>query len=227
MKREFFGTDLDAALEKASARLGIPTQKLNYTQLDGIFGHSLQPDMVGVVVEYDEADQQAEAPRSLDWDVQVEKVRDDPNQFAIQVLERTLQGLGLQASVEAAEGEQDQVLLTVAFAGEPPDTRRGEMRELRGAIQYLINRVVNEGSEGERRYIIDLGGDLEERTRRMRSLASELAEKIQQLGQPIQIGLMDPQDRRLLHTALVDHPAVATFSQGEGRFRVLCIKPSE
>lgn len=227
MKREFFGTDLDAAIEKASARLEIPVEKMNYTQLDGIFGHSLQPDMVGILVEYDENDQQAADPRSFDWNTEVDKVRDDPNQFAVQVLERTLQGLGLEAAVEAVEGDEDQVLLTVTFQGEPPDTRRGEMRELRGAVQYLINRVSNEGREGERRYIIDLGGDLEGRTRCMHSLAAELAEKVQQLGQPIQIGLMDPQDRRLLHLALVDHPAVATFSQGEGRFRVLCIKPSE
>ncbi len=227
MKREFFGTDLDDALQKASARLGIPVDKLSYTEFDGLFGHSLQPDMLGILVEYEPGDKQAAVSGSIDWDAEVEKVRDDPNQFAVQVLERTLQGLDLEASVTAAEGEGDQVVLTVAFQGEAPDTRRGEMRELRGAIQYLINRVVNEGREGERRYIIDLGGDLEERTQRMHTLASELAEKVKQLGQPIQIGLMDPQDRRLLHTALVDHPDVATFSQGEGRFRVLCIKPSE
>lgn len=226
MKREFFGTDLEAALDKAAGRLGIPVDKLNYTQLDGIFGHSMQPDMVGILVEYDVADRASATVASFDWNAEVEKVREEPSLFAARVLERTFTGLGLEASVEAIESEE-HVLLKVVFKGEPPDTRRGEMREMRGAVQYLINRISNEGRDGERRYIIDLGGDLDERREQMAALASDLADKVQQLKKPVQVGLMDPQDRRFLHVALVDHPAVSTFSQGEGRFRVLCIKPKE
>jgi len=226
MKREFFGTDLGAALSKASARLGIPVEALKYTEFEERFGHSLQPDMVGILVDYEEGAGQATREVSFDFNADLEKVRDDPKLFASQVLSRTLAGLGLEATVEALE-EAEAVLLKVTFDGDPPDTRRGEMRELRGALQYLVNRVSNEGREGERRFIIDFGGDLEERKLCMQALAADLADKVRQLGKPIQIGLMDPQDRRFLHLALVDHPGVATFSQGEGRFRVLCIKPEE
>lgn len=226
MIKEFFGADLQAVLHKASGKLGIPIEQLSYRELPGLFGNATQGLKVGVLVNFDPDKVQPDQASRTDWLDELQQLADQPNQRAARILGRILEGLGMPAEVNPEE-RGEQVALAVRFAGEAPDTRRGDVRELRSAAQYLINRIQSQGNEGERRYLIDFGGDLEDRSAWIEQLSGELSAKVAELGQVIQVGLMDSQDRRLLHLALVEDPRVSTFSHGEGRFRVLCIKPKE
>ncbi len=224
MKREFFGQDLEKALQKASKRLGIPCDEIKYEQLKETFGQPSKTPMLGIVVEY-EPERDQPPPADSDLNAQVEELRDRPDECATFILTRLLFYLGMEADVSAVE-EGEQLLLKVEFLGDYPDTRRGEIRELRGAVQYIVNRAINEGKVGgEHRFIVDFGGDLEDRSRRMKTLARELSEKVVKLGQTVSVQMMDSQDRRLLHVALVEFPGVNTYSMGDGRFRVMCIEP--
>lgn len=225
MKKEFFGQDLETALQKASARLCIPLDELQYEQLDETFCHPFKPDHIGIVVEY-EAARALPQPAAADLAAEVEELRDRPDECAAFILTRILGHLGMVVDVSAEENG-GLVLLKVKFLENPPDTRRGEIRELRGAVQYIVNRAINEGKERESRFIIDFGGDLEDRSKMMEKVAGELSEKVAQLGETVNVMLMDSQDRRLLHMALVDDPGVTTSSRGDGRFRVMCIEPKK
>jgi len=225
MRKEFFGIDLPEALQKASKRLGIPVADLDYQQLPQRFGQPLQAEKVGILVEYN-PEQARPKPTSHEWNEEVERLRDQPQRFAALVLERLLEGLAYPAAVEVTE-KGEQVLLTAAFEDAVPDTRRGDMRELRGALQYLINRVVASRGEDQRRFIVDFTGDIEDRTAKMKLLGEELAAKAGRLDKPLQVGLMDSQDRRLLHLALVDRSDVSTYSHGGGAYRVLCVEPEK
>jgi spoIIIJ-associated protein len=225
MRKEFFGIDVPEALHKASKRLGIPVAELDYRQLPQRFGQPLHPEKVGVLIEY-HPQQAKPKPTSHEWNEEVERLRDQPQRFAALVLERLLEGLGYPAAVKVTE-KGEQVLLTAAFEDAVPDTRRGDMRELRGALQYLINRVVASRGEEQRRFIVDFTGDIEDRTAKMKLLGEELAAKAGRIGQPLQVGLMDSQDRRLLHLALVDRSDVSTYSHGGGAYRVLCVEPGK
>ncbi len=225
MRKEFFGIDLPEVLQKASKRLGIPVADLDYQQLPQRFGQPLQPEKVGILVDYN-TEQARPKPTSHEWNEEVERLRDQPQRFAALVLERLLEGLAYPAAVEVTE-KGEQVLLTAAFEDAVPDTRRGDMRELRGALQYLINRVVASRGEDQRRFIVDFTGDIEDRTAKMKLLGEELAAKAGRLDKPLQVGLMDSQDRRLLHLALVDRSDVSTYSHGGGAYRVLCVEPEK
>lgn len=228
MKREFFGTDVDQALQKASDKLAIPLANLKYVSLEGVFGNGITGDMVGIIVSYDP---EAVAPATQggggpDVYSEIYELRGDACKFSSAILSRVLGDLDMPADVEAMENE-GQVILAVKFSGEAPDLRRGDLRELRGSLQYLLNRVVGEGLDRELSFIIDFGGNLEKRSAMMHGLGLELKTKVMKLKKSVQIGLMDSQDRRLMHTALVEENQVATYSRGEGRFRVMCIKPKQ
>ena len=59
----------------------------------------------------------------------------------------------------------------------------------------------------------------------MTDLAEELQSKVESLGRPIHIHLMDSQDRRLVHMALMENAKAKTSGSGEKQFRVLIVEP--
>jgi spoIIIJ-associated protein len=220
MIREFFGSDQEAALQKAAAVLGIPVAELKATTLPGIFGSPVKGCKVGILVEFDEA-RKPQKQETLD-----ESYREvsEPKEKAVRLVDTLFQKIGLVTHT-AATTKGEEVILNVQITSGKLDQRRGESRELRSALQFLINRMVSTGTGEEIKFIVDIGGTLEERSAQMREVAQDLSRKVVQLGRPIHLRLMDSQDRRLVHLALVDDATVATSSLGEERFRILSIEP--
>ncbi len=224
MLKEFFGDNLQDALSNASNKLGIDKEELSYSKLEGVFGSSLTGEKIGILVTYEKQESKNSSPAADELMAEFEKARGDSKTSALFMLEKILSSTGREVEISTEE-KDDTVLFSVDFKGEKPDTRRGDIRELRGAVQYIINRVAGEGKEKRTRFIVDFNGDLEERKERMKEISGELSAFVKRKAKPIQIGLMDSQDRRLLHLALEGEKEIKTYSQGEGRFRVLCIEP--
>ena len=65
------------------------------------------------------------------------------------------------------------------------------------------------------------------RVEELRLTAATAAERVERTGQPFALNPMDARDRRIVHLALHDHPAVRTESQGGGPFRKVVIFPAE
>jgi predicted RNA-binding protein Jag len=217
MKKEFFSKDVDSAVKKAARYFGIQSAEVKYIKINQEFSR-FKEFFVGIVAENEREEKELSS-----WK-QIEKIlvhANDEGRYAPVVLGKILELLGFDADIEEDEQEK-QILLVVKFK-EKLDTRRGEIRELRGAIQYLINRINNEGKE-EKRIIIDFGGELEKRKGMIQSLAKEVVEKITEIKNNISICMMDSQDRRIFHTELVEQVDFSTKSAGEGKFRELHIK---
>jgi spoIIIJ-associated protein len=224
MRKEFFGDDLNDALHKASRALGIPVDQLTYQELHEEFGNPRTGLKRAILVDFTEDQVRPSEAVGPDPLAELAAFEQQPDERAARILARILEGLGMPGKV-APQAQGEQVALAVEFRGEPPDLRRGDVRELRASIQYLVNRVQSQGNEGERRYVIDFGGDKEDRSSWIEPLARELAQKVHALQKSLQIGLMDSQDRRVLHLALVEDPLVETVSHGDGRFRVISVQP--
>ncbi len=224
MKREFFGEDTEQALARASAVLNIPVGKLSYESLPGTFGLTSKDRMKAIIVEYEE--QVAAVPVNDDAELikEIQELKDQPEACSELVVRKILNSMGLEVEAIQAIRDGEQIIISIKLVGDPMDMRRGESREFRGSLQYLVNRIVHEGREGEQRIIIDFGGQLEQRAVEMGELANQLADKVLATGQVLRIKLVESQDRRLLHLALEKDERVKTFSEGEGRFRVLCIQ---
>ena len=223
MEREFFGSDVDQALQKASRTMGLPQDTLSYRVLEGTFGKALKSRMVGILVEVEEhaSAPQKDAPSGPSEEEMAIRAAGDV-EWAVYLLDGILQRMNIQATTRHyLKGEN--VVLTVQFEDGDIDTRRGTCRELRGALQHLVNRAVTTGQEIKRRFIIDIGGTLEGRREKMMELAGELIDAVHNVGKPIHIHLMDSQDRRILHTDLVDDERIGSESSGNTQFRVLTL----
>ena len=90
--------------------------------------------------------------------------------------------------------------------------RRGETLD---ALQYLTSQQVNKGREGYIRVTLDTENYRAKREDSLRRLAQRMANRATKTGRKVVLEPMNPYERRVLHTALQNHPGVTTHSEGE------------
>ena len=90
--------------------------------------------------------------------------------------------------------------------------RRGETLD---ALQYLTSLQVNKGREGYIRVTLDTENYRAKREDSLRRLAQRMANRAVKTGRKVVLEPMNPYERRVLHTALQNHPSVTTHSEGE------------
>lgn len=95
------------------------------------------------------------------------------------------------------------------------------------AIQNIVEKVVNKQIETRTRVQIDVAGYLKNRESLLQRQADKFADKCQRIGKPVSLGYLNAHDRRIVHLALKDNPAVRTQSVGDGPQRKLMIYPKK
>jgi spoIIIJ-associated protein len=149
---------------------------------------------------------------------------------AQEITEDLVDLMGLQAAVhpldppiEMEPGEPPTVGVDIVG----PDLgvligRRGDTLQ---QFQYLVTLLVNKRVGGFNRVVVDVGGYKRRREEALLGLADRMAERVAQSRRPLPLEAMPPNERRVIHLALRDHPAVYTESQGEGEARKIVIYP--
>jgi len=131
-------------------------------------------------------------------------------------------GIGLKASIRVEENED---AVRMILEGDDLGVIIGRRGETLDAIQYLTNLVANKKSLERRRIILDAEGYRERREQTLRSLAMRLADRVKRSGQRVSLEPMNPQERRIIHTALQEDIYVTTLSEGEEPYRKVVIMP--
>jgi spoIIIJ-associated protein len=137
-------------------------------------------------------------------------------------LERILAAVCDETTIVAALGA-DQIHFDVK--GGNPAVLIGKRGQTLEAIQYLVDKMVNQPLKTRIRIVVDVEGYWENRRTTLEEMARRMAEKAKQSGKPITLGQMNAQDRRTVHLTLKDDPSVNTQSRGEGFYRKLVIFP--
>lgn len=100
--------------------------------------------------------------------------------------------------------------------------RRGEIID---AVQILAGAVANTGRKDYRRVVVDYGNYREQRENTLRHVAEKLAAKAVRLGKRVRLEPMNPYERRIIHSALMNNPDVTTRSEGKEPGRYVVITP--
>jgi spoIIIJ-associated protein len=144
-----------------------------------------------------------------------------------EAVEAVVRGMGLDAvvRVEAGAGETD-VLVTVEGEGTAALVGRGG--ETIDALQYLVAQIATRADGGERRRVaLDADGYRARRAAALTELAERAAREAVEHGEEIELDVMTPHDRRIVHMALKDRTDVVTRSEGdEGRRRII-VEPAD
>lgn len=90
--------------------------------------------------------------------------------------------------------------------------RRGQTLD---ALQYLVNIVGNRYATSHLRIVLDAEHFRERRKKTLEDLAARLADRVIRTKKEVVLEPMSPQERKVIHAKLQEHPQVRTFSRGE------------
>jgi len=121
--------------------------------------------------------------------------------------------MGVNVSVAVATDEEGNV--RVNMEGDTLGILIGRRGETLDALQYLTSLQVNKGQNEYTRVTLDTEGYRAKREEALVRLANRMANRAQKTGRKVSLEPMNPYERRILHSALQDHPAVTTHSEGE------------
>ena len=139
--------------------------------------------------------------------------RDTAAGRAQEFLQELTKLMGVNVSVAVATDEEGNV--RVNMEGDTLGILIGRRGETLDALQYLTSLQVNKGQNAYTRVTLDTEGYRAKREEALVRLANRMANRAQKTGRKVSLEPMNPYERRILHSALQDHPAVTTHSEGE------------
>lgn len=146
----------------------------------------------------------------------------DTLEHARGALEQTVRLIGTEASVTVA---RDDLGISLRIEGDESGILIGRRGQTLDALEYLINRVASRDTGHTTRLVVDSHGYRQRRRESLEAMALRMGERAEQRGKTVTMNPMSPRDRRIVHLALQDNPALDTRSSGKGYFRKLLIIP--
>lgn len=238
---EFEEKNIERAAQKASKKLNIPIESLTYDVISygssGIFG-LVGTKKAKIRVSVSEktprppapASQQPSPPEDLpiEPDPAVTLVPEADYEEAVTLGENMLQRMVDEIATDATiriERNPGRVLFNIQ--NDNPAILIGKRGQTLEAMQYLVEKTVNRQNKTRIRVQVDVGGYLENRKNHLKQLAERMAQKAKKTNKPVTVGQMNAYDRRIVHLALKNEPAVRTQSLGDGFYRKLVIFPKK
>jgi len=145
-----------------------------------------------------------------------------------EVLNDLLGLMGIHATIEtqpgddlADEGQPAPVVLNLT--GDDLGILIGRRGETLRALQYLVRLMVSHRLKHWTNLVVDVENYRVRRRHALESLAQRVAEEVTRSGRSQALEPMPPDERRVVHITLRNHPKVATQSVGEGERRKVTI----
>lgn len=148
------------------------------------------------------------------------KLKQRPEEKALEFLEGLIKFFGIDIGVKAFQ-KNDRV--NIEFKGEKVGILIGKHGSTLDALQYLTSLVVNRNFEEYTRVVLDAENYRKKRERTLERLAANLARKVVDTKKSVTLEPMQPNERRIIHTALQGDGKVNTKSIGEGLNRRIVI----
>jgi spoIIIJ-associated protein len=205
---EFEGKNAEEAIEKASRELNIPVEELDIDIIEpgsaGIFG------LVGT--RKTRVRVNLKGPETNDYLKELETAKE--------TLEKILSLIPVDTTINA---EQSDGKIALNIEGDTSGILIGRKGKTLDALQYIVNRVVNKGSDKKIRVVVDSENYRKRRVESLTQLALKMGDKVKRLKKPITTNPLNPHDRRIVHLALKDDENLDTRSRGEGVLKKVVI----
>ncbi|MDO9124267.1 MAG: KH domain-containing protein [Deltaproteobacteria bacterium] len=145
---------------------------------------------------------------------------------AIETVRRLMMGLlevmGMKTEVEATlRGEG----FFLDIMGDKEGILIGKHGRTLESLQFLFNRMVNKQLKEGVKVYIDVNGYKAKRADSLTKMAARLGERVKKAEKALMIGPLNSHDRRIIHLALKEDPALETESLGDGEMKRIRIIP--
>ena len=128
--------------------------------------------------------------------------------------------MGVPAEIEVSDKPEQ---MRMQLSGESMSILIGRRGETLDALQYLTSLNVNRDREEYLRVSLDTENYRAKREEALRKLAVRMANRAKKSGRRVALEPMNPNERRILHSALQNDPEVTTHSEGEEPYRRVII----
>jgi len=89
----------------------------------------------------------------------------------------------------------------------------------------VVNLIVNRDESTRIKIDLDTEGYRKRRTEILENLAKKAVEQVKRTGKPFRFDPMPSKERKIIHMLMKEESGVETFSEGEGNFRKVVLKP--
>jgi spoIIIJ-associated protein len=148
-----------------------------------------------------------------------EGIREKIEGFVKDLIDRS----SLDLRVEVSEPESNNI--EVSFQGFDLPLLLSHNAELLDAMQYITRRAFADAVAAGVQIDFDANGYRDARKQELEIMAQKAAEKVKVTKVPFVFDPMNAQDRRIIHTALVDVQGIRTESEGDGQMRRVKVLP--
>ena len=146
------------------------------------------------------------------------------------VVSKMLHLLNLQAQVSAHYGSTERDgrhNIHVDIRGNDLSVLIGRRSETLSAFQYIASLIVGKEEQQFVQLTVDVEGYRDRREKQLVQMAMRMADQVTKSGRRQTLEPMPSAERRIIHIALRDHPAVKTESTGEEPYRKVMILPKD
>lgn len=130
---------------------------------------------------------------------------------------------GLDVTVEVTRDVADGI--TIAFAGPDAHLLAGRGGRVLDALQLVANHALVRRGAPRMHILFDADDYRARRETMLVEMARDLALQVESTGQEAVLDPLPPMERRIVHQALTEFPAVQTYSEGEEPDRYIVIAP--
>jgi len=147
----------------------------------------------------------------------------DVETVAREMLETLLRLMGIEGKIEALSSNDIPVVLNIE--GDDLGILIGRRGNTLASLEYIVRLMVVGRLKAWLPLSIDVAQYRKRRRDSLSSSALHLAEQVKTRHRAITLEPMPPNERRIIHLALANHPDVVTHSVGEGEGRKVVILP--
>ncbi len=240
---EFEGKTIKAAIKKASKDLNIAQENIDHDVLSygstGIFGLvGTKKARIRVIVPDKKAEaknqrfqkeektniKEKEVTNTEDNTVEDADIKEKKIERGKETLYKIID-LITETNKITVNRKQNRVYYDITC--DKPALLIGKRGQTLEAIQYIVDKIVNNHKEKRIKIQVDIEGYLKEKTKKLEGLAIKTAQKVKKEGKAISIGHMNAADRRIIHITLKEEKEIRTKSIGEGYIRKILILPKK
>ena len=147
--------------------------------------------------------------------------KDEVQKLAVEFLSGTFKAMKMEVQITTGFDEEDNLI--VDLVGPEMGILIGKRGQTLDSIQYLTSLVVNKGNAAYLRVKVDTENYRNRRKDTLENLAKNIASKAKRTKRPVFLEPMNPYERRVIHSALQNHPDVITHSEGEEPYRKVVV----
>ena len=230
MKDQVFeGATVEEAVAAAARGLGLPAASLRHVVLDAgtvaARGLTARPARIAVLL----GAAPAAAPASRPAPAPAEKASSSAAPMGVaevaSEIRELIRELARAADTDlSCEVTTTEEAVVVRVEGKGRDLLLEDQGDVLESLEYLIQLMYRRAVE-PRRLVVDCEGYRADRDRALKEEALALAAAVAKDGAPRKMRSLNSYERRVVHATLTDHPAVRTFSVGEGGERRVTVAP--